>query len=210
MTFSITARDPATGDLGIAVESKYLAVGAIVPYGRHDAGILATQFFAHPGFGPVALDLLAEGAAPDAAIGALLDGDPHRVRRQLVVLRTDGAAASYTGEACLDYAGAVAASGVVCCGNTLAGERVLTAMLDRYQQRTEEPLWERLVAALAAGQDAGGDRNGQQSAALLVLRRGAGYGGYTDRMIDLRVDDHPAPITELTRLTDVWSRSVIE
>lgn len=209
MTFSVVARDPATGDLGVAVESKYLAVGAVVPYGRSDAGILATQFFANPMFAQVALGLLAERADPRAVLTTLLTGDPHRVRRQLVVMRADGEAAAFTGEACIDHAGSVQAPDVVCSGNTLASGDVLPLMLACYEASTE-PFWYRLVSALAAGQAAGGDRNGQQSASLLVLRAGAGYGGYSDRMIDLRVDDHPEPIAELRRLADVWARSVIE
>jgi uncharacterized Ntn-hydrolase superfamily protein len=210
MTFSITARDPNTGDIGIAVESKYLAVGSIVPHGRWDSGILATQFFANPNFSELALGLLAEGARPSAVVEALLEGDPHRVRRQLVVMRTDGQCATFTGEACLDVAGAIEGPDVVCCGNTLVGDDVLRRMSAAYEHNSDVPFWYRLLAALAEGQAAGGDRNGQQSAALLVLRPGAGYGGYTDRMIDLRVDDSPQPIHELTRLVDVWTRTVIE
>lgn len=210
MTFSICARDQATGDLGIAVESKYLAVGSIVPYGRWDAGIMATQFFANPAWAPTALALLAEGHDPAVIVNTLLDGDPHRVRRQLVILRADGAATTFTGEACLSFAGAVEGPGVVCCGNTLAGDQVLPLMLQEYEKGSDKLFWDRLVDALEAGQAAGGDRNGQQSASLLVLRAQAGYGGYTDRLIDLRVDDHAQPIAELRRLVGVWTKAVVE
>jgi uncharacterized Ntn-hydrolase superfamily protein len=210
MTFSVVAHDPTTGDLGIAVQSKYLAVGSIVGHGRSGAGVIATQFFANPALAATGLALLEEGRSPDDVIETMLNGDPHRVRRQFVVMATDGSASTFTGEACLDHAGAVQAEGVVCCGNTLASERVLVSMLEAYQHAGTEPFWTRLVGSLAAGQAAGGDVNGQQSASILVLRRQGGYGGYTDRMIDLRVDDSPFPITELARLIHVWAEAVVE
>lgn len=204
------AKDESTGDLGIAVASKYLAVGSIVPYGRADAGVVATQFFAHPGLAELALDLLAEGSDPAHVLDTILASDPHEVRRQFVAMRIDGKAASVTGEACLHFAGSVEAQGVVCSGNTLASSSVLDEMLSGYLIEPGEPFWSRLVRALECGQAAGGDRHGQQSASLLVIRADAGYGGYTDRLIDLRVDDHEYPLSELARLVDVWKMSVVE
>ncbi|HEX6911831.1 MAG TPA: DUF1028 domain-containing protein [Longimicrobium sp.] len=203
MTFCVAQRNPDTGDLGIAVASKYLAVGSIVPYARAEVGVVATQFFANPLFGPRGLDLLERGVAAAEVLNTLLADDEHRVRRQLVVMDAAGEVACVTGIACLSWAGHMHGSGYACSGNTLAGEEVVSACRD-VLLRQEGELWDRLVQALAAGQAAGGDRSGQQSASLLVVRASGGYGGYTDRLIDLRVDDHSAPIAELERILGIW------
>ena len=194
-----------TGDFGIAVASKYLAVGSIVPFARAGVGVVATQFFANPQFGPRGLDLLQQGVTAEDAINTLLADDEHRVRRQLVIMDQAGGVACVTGSACMSWAGHVHGPGYACSGNTLAGEQVVHACRD-VLLGGEGELWDRLQQALAAGQAAGGDRSGQQSASLLVVRANGGYGRYTDRLIDLRVDDHSAPIDELKRVLGVWKR----
>src|SRR5438105_11850310 len=165
--------------MGIAVASKYLAVGSIVPYAEAGVGVVATQFFANPKFGPEGLQMLAEGASPRAAVEHLLREDQHRVRRQLLIMNSEGDVAAYTGTACVPFAGERYASACACSGNTLVSEEVLDNSFS-VLQLSGENLSTRLVRALAAGQAAGGDKSGQQSASLLVVRPGAGYGGYSD------------------------------
>lgn len=201
-TFSIVARDPATGDLGVAVESKFLGVGAVVPRARADVGAVATQAWANTRWGPEGLALLGKGLSARRTLDLLVERDPGREYRQAGVVDATGRAATYTGREALDWAGGVTGDGYCCQGNILAGPEVVREMARAFET-TEGPLAERLVAALAAGQAAGGDRRGRQSAALLVVRRGGGYSGFDDRMIDLRVDDHERPIEELGRLLDL-------
>lgn len=198
-TFSIVARDPATGDLGIAVESKFIAVGAVVPWARAGVGAIATQAWANVSYGPRGLDLLAAGLPADAVVAELTGADDGRDRRQVGVVDAQGRAASFTGPGCSAWAGGLTGAGFCCQGNILAGPAVVEAMAAAYRDSIA-PFAERLVAALRAGQAAGGDRRGQQAAALLVVRERGGYGGGSDRYIDLRVDDHPQPIEELARL----------
>ena len=199
MTFSIVARDPRTGDLGIAVQSKFLGVGAVVPWARAGVGAIATQSLANTSYGPRGLDLLAGGLLASAALEQLLAGDEGRATRQVGIVGVEGAPATYTGDDCFPWAGGKTGEDYACQGNILVGEATVLAMGHTFDQ-TAGPLGKRLLAALAAGQAAGGDRRGQQSAALLVVRQNGGYGGFNDRMIDLRVDDHPQPIQELQRL----------
>ncbi len=198
-TFSIVARDPANGDLGVGVQSKFLAVGSLVPWARAGVGAIATQAHANIAYGPDGLALLERGLSADAVLGQLLGADESREHRQVGIVDREGRAAAYTGSACHPWAGHQTGEGFACQGNLLAGGAVVRAMAERLQQSTGE-LAERLLAALEAGQSAGGDRRGQQSAALYVARAGGSYGGLLDRYIDLRVDDHPSPITELGRL----------
>lgn len=199
-TFSIVAADPATDEVGVAVQSKFLAVGAVVSWARAGAGAVATQSFADVTFGPRGLDLLAAGQTPQQALESLLQGDANRAQRQVGLVSADGRAASFTGEECFEHAGSVIGPGFACQGNVLASEQVVPAMAAAFEASQGAPLPERLIEALRAGQQAGGDRRGQESACLLVAKPGGGYGGNHDRYIDLRVDDHPAPIEELARL----------
>jgi len=204
-TFSIAAFDPRTGDLGVAVQSKFLAVGTVVPWARAGVGAVATQAWANPAFGPEGLALLADGSSAEETVRALVDADEGRERRQVGVVDAGGQAASYTGKGCFPWAGGVEGDGFCCQGNILAGEAVvkdMAAAFTRAREAGEGELADWLVAALRAGQAAGGDRRGRQSAALLVVREGAGYGG-TDRYVDLRVDDHATPIEELARLLEL-------
>lgn len=203
-TFSVVAADPETGEVGCAVQSKYFAVGNVVPWARAGIGAVATQAAGVAVYGSRALDELARGASPEASLAAVLAGDEQRETRQLGVVAADGRAASHTGSACLAWAGHRTGPGYAVQGNILAGEAVVAAM-ERAFLATAGSLAERLVAALEAGQEAGGDSRGQQSAAVLVERVGAAAESRegVDRVCDLRVDDHPAPIAELRRLLGI-------
>ncbi len=202
-TFSIVAFDPETGDLGVAVQSKFLAVGAVVPYAKAGVGAIATQSYANLLYGPQGLDLLAQGLSPQEVIDRLTSNDPEAHLRQVGIVDAQGRAAAFTGSGCFPWAGHRVGPNVAVQGNILVGQETVDAMYETFLG-AQGDLAERLVAALAAGQEAGGDRRGQQSAALLVVREGGSYGGYTDRYIDLRVDDHPRPIEELARLLRLW------
>jgi uncharacterized Ntn-hydrolase superfamily protein len=198
-TFSIVARDPGTGDLGIAVQSKFLAVGAVVPWAKAGVGAVATQAWANTSFGPDGLALMEAGVPAQEALDRLVAADTGSAHRQVGVVDAWGQAATFTGSQCMHWAGGITAPGCACQGNILVGEATVLAMAETFEG-TRGELWDRLVAALEAGQQAGGDNRGQQSAALLVVRLRGGYAGRNDRFIDLRVDDHPAPIRELGRL----------
>ncbi len=198
-TFSIVAHDPERGEWGVAVQSKFLCVGSIVPWARAGAGAIATQAWANTGFGPAGLALLREGRSAGEVVDRLIADDSGRDHRQLGVVDARGGAAAWTGRLCFRWAGHRTGSGYACQGNILAGEAVVAAMEASFLG-SSGPLPERLTAALVAGQAAGGDSRGQQSAALLVVRDKGGYGGFTDRAVDLRVDDHADPIGELGRL----------
>ena len=206
-TFSICAVDADTGELGVAVQSKYFAVGSVVSWARADVGAVATQAAGIAGYGPRILDLLAGGTAPDEAIRVVLGDDDARESRQLGVVAADGRSASWTGSDCNAWAGHETGPGVAAQGNILAGEAVVTEMMRAFQEGAGT-LSERLVAALEAGQEAGGDVRGQQSAAVYVERPGAGEetGELVDRVVDLRVDDHEQPIAELRRLLEIHLR----
>jgi uncharacterized Ntn-hydrolase superfamily protein len=199
MTFSIAARDPETGDFGVAVQSKFPAVGAAVPWVRADSGAIATQAWANLSYGPGGLALLAQGKSAQDVIDSLTAADDGRAHRQLGVVDRNGQAAAFTGAACMDWAGHRVGEGFTCQGNILAGGAVVPAMVEAYQSSSGK-FAERLLAALVAGQEHGGDRRGQQSAALYVAREHGSYGNWLDRYIDLRVDDHERPIEELGRL----------
>jgi len=206
-TFSIVAFDAETGEVGVAVQSKYFAVGAVVSWARAGVGAVATQASGRAAYGPEILDLLAGGLEPAAAIERALAGDERRETRQLGVVDATGRAAAFTGSECNDWAGHRTGPGFAVQGNILAGEEVASEMARAFEA-TAGPLAERLVAALEAAQAAGGDRRGQQSAALLVERPGGmpGSGDGVDRFVDLRVDDHPEPIRELRRLLELHTR----
>lgn len=201
-TFSIVAYDPANGDLGVGVQSKYFSVGPIVPWAEAGVGAIATQAFVNVSYGPNGLALLREKVPVEEVVRILTESDEGREQRQLGVVDADGNAASYTGSECTPWAGSRQGMSYTVQGNILEGEEVVAAMAEAFET-SEGELAERLVAALEAGQKAGGDARGRQSAALLVVREGAGRAGYGDRYIDLRVEDHRTPIVELRRLLNL-------
>jgi uncharacterized Ntn-hydrolase superfamily protein len=201
-TFSIVAFDPATGELGIAVESKFLSVGAVVPWAQAGVGAIATQSWANTSFGPRGLRMLKQGLTPKQVGAKLVATDQNAHQRQFGIVDTKGHAFTYTGKGCYDWAGGRTGKNFAAQGNILAGAAVVDALAETFE-KTHGDLAKRLVEALAAGQAAGGDRRGQESAALLVIRKKGGYAGFNDRYIDLRVDDHPKPIDELKRLLNL-------
>jgi uncharacterized Ntn-hydrolase superfamily protein len=203
MTFSIAARCPRTGMLGVATSSKALAAGGIVPYCRAGVGAIASQSFANPYLGIDGLVLLEQGLPAERALERLIEGDPGRAMRQLAVVDKDGRAAAYTGERCIPWAGQVFGAGYVCLGNILAGEEVVQAMAQAFETTLMEELPERLIQALEAGQEAGGDRRGRQSAGITVVAEEA----YA--LCDLRVDDHLDPVPELRRVYEVYKREEV-
>jgi uncharacterized Ntn-hydrolase superfamily protein len=202
MTFSIVAR--AGTAHGVAVASKFLAVGAAVPAAEAQVGALATQSYANLAYRPQGLALLRTGVDAAGVVAALTAADPDRASRQVGVVGATGDGATFTGDGCHPWAGGLAGDGWAVQGNILTGQAVVTAMRDAWLAGgAPTPLAHRLLATLAAGDRAGGDRRGRQSAAVLVVDRGQGYGGTSDVVVDLRVDDHPQPVTELGRLLDV-------
>lgn len=208
MTFSIVAADLAAGDWGVAVASKFPAVGVVVPWARAGAGAVATQSYANTSFGWRGLDLLADGVSAEEAVERLLADDDDREQRQVGVVDARGRPATFTGSGCMAWAGARTGGGYACQGNILIGPEVVDAMADTFEG-ADGDLVDRLLAALLAGDAAGGDRRGRQSSALVVARAEGGYGGYTDRYVDLRVDDHPDATRELARLFEVWDREML-
>jgi uncharacterized Ntn-hydrolase superfamily protein len=201
-TFSIAARDETTGELGVAVASRFFAVGHVVPWAKAGVGAAATQSFMNTSFGWRGLELLEKGLTPEETVNVLLRSDENSAQRQLGIVAADGKSATYTGKNCLAWAGGRSGPNYAIQGNILAGEAVVTAMEKAFLE-TGGTLAERMYAALLAGDKNGGDSRGKQSAALLVVKAGAGYGGFTDRAIDIRVDDHPEPFKELGRLLDL-------
>ncbi len=207
-TYSIVARDPATGDLGVAVQSKFLGVGSVVPWAKANVGAIATQARANTTFGPEGLRMLGYGWTAQEVADSLILADEERDVRQLGIVDAMGNSAAYTGRECLNFAGQMRGVGYTVQGNILAGEAVLRAMATAYE-RTTGDLADRLLAALDAADAAGGDSRGRQSAALLVVRDGAGYGGFNDRFIDIRVEDNPDPLKELRRLYGLWNEAFL-
>jgi len=201
-TFSIAGYDPQAQEWGVAVQSKFLCVGALVPWAKAGTGAVATQSYANISFGPEGLALMEQGLSAQEALDLLIAGDEGRARRQVGVVDAAGRAATYTGAECHDWAGGLTGAHYAAQGNILVSGATVEAMARTFEAVQGE-LADRLVAALAAGQEAGGDRRGQQSAAVLVVRAGGGYGGYNDRYLDLRVDDDPAPIDRLKSLVDL-------
>lgn len=199
MTFSIVGYDPKEKEWGIAVQSKFLGVGAVVPFAKAGIGAVATQSYANTSYGPRALQLMEEGKTAEEALEIITKDDPEKELRQVGLLDSMGNPATFTGEGCYDWAGGMVGTHFAAQGNILVDETTVEAMGQTFIS-TDGTLAERLLAALNAGQAAGGDSRGQQSAALLVVKEAGGYGGFNDRYIDLRVDDHPEPITELIRI----------
>jgi uncharacterized Ntn-hydrolase superfamily protein len=200
VTYSIAACDLDAGQWGVATQSKFLAVGSVVPWAEPQAGAVATQAWANPRYGPEGLALLRGGASAAEVVERLTAADEGRDHRQLGVVDAQGNGASYTGTACLDWAGGRAGPGFAAQGNILVSADTVAALADTFGSSAGRPLAERLLACLDAAQTAGGDRRGQQSAALLVVERDGGYAGLSDVLVDLRVDDHPEPLAELARL----------
>ncbi len=211
-TFSIVAADAEAGEVGVAVASRFFAVGTVVPWARAGVGAVATQASANTTYGPRGLELLGRGLEPQEALDVMLRADEGRDRRQAGIVSADGASATWSGDGCTAWAGGRHGPGYAVQGNILTGEDVVAAMESRFLETRGQPLAERLLAALVAGDAAGGDSRGRQSAALLVVRERGGYNGFTDRAIDVRVDDHADPMGELARLTryalvnDTWNR----
>jgi uncharacterized Ntn-hydrolase superfamily protein len=205
-TFSIVAADLEAGEVGCAVQSKYFSVGSVVPWARAGVGAAATQAAGVAVYGPRALEELDRGATPEEALDRVLADDSGRETRQLGLVTADGRAAAFTGAECLDWAGHRVGAGFAVQGNILAGEAVVDEMARAFEE-TVGPLAHRLVAALEAGQAAGGDKRGQQSAAVVVERVGARTESREgiDRVCDLRVEDHAEPIVELRRLIGIWT-----
>lgn len=199
VTFSIVAADMEGPEWGVAVASKFLAVGSVVPWAKARAGAVATQALANVSYGPDGLERLQKGQSAEDVVEVLTRADDDSGRRQLGVVDASGRAASFTGAECLDWAGGTIGPSFCCQGNILVGPEVVTAMTRGFEGASG-PLAERLVEALAAGFGAGGDRRGMQSAALLVVRDRGGYMGVGDRAVDLRIDDHPDAVNELRRV----------
>lgn len=199
MTFSIVAFDPNEKAFGVAVASKFLAVGSAVGWAKADVGAVATQAFAKIGFGPDGLALLSQGKSAQETLALLLKDDPKASERQVGIVDLHGGAAAHSGPDCFDWAGHVIGESFTCQGNILAGQHVVEAMAAAYRS-TQGALEDRLYAALLAGDLAGGDRRGKQSAAILVVKPNGGIGGDTDRYLDLRVDDHADPVPEIAKL----------
>jgi len=204
MTFSIVACDLEEKAWGIAVASKFPAVGAVVPWARAEAGAVATQSFANTSFGPRALDMMADGLSAEETLAKLLMDDGERELRQVGLVDAKGRSASYTGSGCFPWAGGVTGNGYAIQGNILAGARVVPAMEKKFiSAKGNLPV--RLHAALLAGDRAGGDKRGRQSAAIYVVKPKGGYGGFNDRWIDYRVDDHEDPVPRLGELIELQS-----
>jgi uncharacterized Ntn-hydrolase superfamily protein len=201
-TFSIVARDEATGDLGVAVQSKFLAAAAVVSWAKANVGAVATQADANTTYGARGLALLAAGLDADAVVEQLTSTDSGRSIRQVGVVDRNGQAATFTGDDCNPWAGGIAGDGFCVQGNILVSQDVVEAMAGAYET-TSGTFSHRLLSALEAGQAAGGDSRGQQSAGILIVRERGGYGGGDDRLVDLRVDDAAAPIAELRRLVNL-------
>jgi uncharacterized Ntn-hydrolase superfamily protein len=199
-TYSIAACDLEAGQWGVATQSKFLAVGSVVPWAEPHVGAIATQAYANPRYGPEGLRLLRGGRSAAEAVEELTAADEGRDHRQLGIVDAAGDGATYTGARCLDWAGGIAGPGFAAQGNILVSEQTVTALAETFTASAGRPLAGRLLECLAAAQAAGGDRRGRQSAALLVVERDGGYASLSDVLLDLRVDDHPTPVEELARL----------
>jgi uncharacterized Ntn-hydrolase superfamily protein len=202
-TFSIVACDLDAGQWGVAVESKFLAVGSVVPWAEPGVGAIATQSYANPRYGPDGLALLRSGRSAKETADTLVAADPDRDKRQVGVIDAHGRSATFTGPGCHEWAGGRTGEGYAAQGNILVSQRTVDALAATFEANAHLELAERLLECLAAAQAAGGDRRGQQSASLLVVEKDAGYANLSDKVIDLRVDDHPRPIAELRRLFEL-------
>lgn len=204
-TFSVVGYDPDAKEWGVAVASKFLAVGSVVPWVEADAGAVATQSFANVAYGPKGLELLRKGKSAEETIKELTEPDEGREQRQVGIVDRDGTATTFTGKKCQPWAGGKTGKHYACQGNILTGPEVVDAMAKAFEE-SKGPLAWRLMAALEAGDKAGGDKRGRQSAAIYVARKKGGYAGGNDRYIDFRVDDHKEPIPELARILELRLR----
>lgn len=201
-TYSIVACDLERAEWGVATESKFLAVGSVVPWAEAEVGAVATQSYANPRYGPDGLALLRRGLSAEEVVKRLTAADDGRAQRQLGIVDANGAAATFTGGECHEWAGGRTGAGYAAQGNLLVSGETIDALARTFEASTG-PLAERLIEALAAAQAAGGDKRGQQSAALVVVKRDGGYAGLSDTLVDLRVDDHERPVDELRRLYEL-------
>jgi uncharacterized Ntn-hydrolase superfamily protein len=208
-TFSIVARDPDTQAVGVAVQSKFVSVGSVVPFASADAGAIATQSFANVAYGPKGLDLLRDGIDAETAVERLTQADDDAPSRQIGVVGQDGSVAAFTGEECFDHASDRQGEHYTVQGNILENRETIDAMAEAFET-TEGGLPERLLAALHAGNEAGGDKRGEQSAAMYVAKPEGGYDGKNDRWVDVRVDDHEHPIDELERVFRIYDVTLLE
>jgi uncharacterized Ntn-hydrolase superfamily protein len=199
-TYSVAACDLEARQWGVATQSRFLAVGSVVPWAEAEIGAVATQSYANPHYGPDGLALLRQGRTAQQTVDALTAADDERDRRQLGIVDARGGAATFTGSKCIEWAGGRTGDRYAAQGNILVSGETVDALAETFEQRAELPLAERLLECLAAAQAAGGDRRGQQSAALIVVEKDAGYSALSDTLVDLRVDDHATPIEELRRL----------
>ena len=199
-TYSICACDLAAGQWGVATQSKFLAVGSVVPWAAPHIGAIATQSYANPRYGPEGLELLREGFSAEEVVERLTAADGDRALRQLGVVDGEGRAATFTGEECHAWAGCRTGSGYAAQGNILVSGDTVDALAETFEATGGRPLAERLLDCLDAAEAAGGDSRGRQSAALLVVERDGGYASLSDTLVDLRVDDHPDPLVELRRI----------
>jgi len=207
-TFSVVARDPSNGDFGIIVQSKFPAVGSVVPWAKAEVGAIVTQAWANVSYGPRGLDLLIAGKTASETLKILLKDDSGAQHRQVSIVDQDGHVVAHTGKECMNWAGHYVGDGFACQGNILAGKDVVSNMATAYE-KTEGDLIDKLFATLNAGQNAGGDRRGMQSAAILVVRKEGGYEGGNDRYVDVRVDEHPTPIKELERIFKIYDMTLL-
>jgi uncharacterized Ntn-hydrolase superfamily protein len=205
-TYSIVACDLEEKQWGVAVQSKFLAVGSVVPWAEPGVGAIATQAYANPSYGPNGLTLLREGLSASEAVERLTSEDEGRDERQLGVVDANGGSASWTGPNCNDWAGHLTGAGYAAQGNILVGEETVAALATTFEGNTHLSLPQRLIECLTAAQAAGGDRRGQQSASLLVVQKEGGYAGLSDILVDLRVDDHERPVGELRRIYGLHDR----
>jgi uncharacterized Ntn-hydrolase superfamily protein len=205
-TYSIVGCDLEAKQWGVAVQSKFLAVGSVVPWAEPEVGAVATQAYANPSYGPNGLALLREGLSASAVVERLTSEDDGRDERQLGVVDANGGSATFTGPGCNEWAGGRTGTGYAAQGNILVGEETVAALARTYEENPRLSLVQRLIECLVAAQAAGGDRRGQQSASVLVVQRNGGYAGLSDILVDLRVDDHERPIQELRRIYELHQR----
>jgi uncharacterized Ntn-hydrolase superfamily protein len=205
-TYSIAACDLEAKQWGVGVQSKFLAVGSVVPFAEPQVGAIATQAYANPSYGPNGLSLLREGLGAGEVVERLTAEDGGRDERQLGIVDAEGGSASWTGPGCNEWAGHLTGTGYAAQGNILVGEETVAALARTFEANAQLPLVQRLLECLAAAQAAGGDRRGQQSASILVVERNGGYAGLSDVLVDLRVDDHERPIQELRRIYELHRR----